>query len=82
MSADSESMMLSGMEPMEALSLLSDTDEKYRLIFECGRSEAAQRQKRAGQGEVTERGYERIVPHELLAGMAEEDPDATVEVIE
>lgn len=74
--------MLSGMDPMEALSFYSETDARYRITWDCGRAEAAERQRRAGQGEVTNGGYVREVPHEVFATLAEEDPNATVEVLD
>jgi hypothetical protein len=79
---DSDTSMLSGMDPMDALSLYSSTDRRYRLLFKCGRAEAAQRQRRAGVGEVTDEGYVREVPHEAFASLAQADPDAEVEFLD
>jgi len=78
MNGNSETLFHS-MAPMDALSLYSETSTTYRITWECGRAEAAQRQKRAGVGEVADEGYVREVPHEWFANVAEEDPEATVE---
>lgn len=78
---NNDTEMLHSMEPMDALSLYSDTQVRYRIIWDCGRAEAAERQRRAGQGEVTNEGYVRTTPHEWFADMAEADPNATVEEI-
>jgi hypothetical protein len=74
--------MLSGMAPQDALSFYSETDKMYRITWECGSAEAAERQRRAGEGNVTQDGYVRTVPHELFADIARSDPDATVEVLD
>lgn len=66
------------MEPMDALSLFSETDETYRIKWSCGRAEAAQRQRRAGEGEVVDGGYVREVPHEFFADLADADPNAEI----
>lgn len=73
--------MLHSMEPTDALSLFSDTQCRYRITWDCGRAEAAERQRRSGQGEVTNEGYVRTVSHEFFANSAEADPAATVEEI-
>jgi hypothetical protein len=73
--------MLSGMTTRDALSFYSDTDNTYRVTWACGSAEAAERQRRAGEGDVTSGGYTRTVSHELFADMARSDPDATVEVL-
>ncbi len=73
--------MLEGMAPQEALGLFSDNSDTYRITWHCGRAEAAQRQRRAGVGEVTDEGYVRETPGDFLAAMANEDPDASVEVV-
>ena len=74
--------LLSGMSIRDALSFYSDTENTYRITWECGSAEAAERQRRAGEGDVTSDGYARTVSHELFADMARSDPDATVEVQE
>lgn len=73
--------MWSGMDPMQALALLSDDDNTYRITWDCGRAEAARRQRVAGNGEVTDEGYVREVAHEVFAALAREDPAASVEVL-
>jgi len=73
--------LFESMDPMDALSLYSETDVSYRITWDCGRAEAAERQKRAGVGEVTEDGYVREVPHEWFAELASDDPEATIEEI-
>lgn len=78
---DNPTEMLSGMDTMQALSLFSDTECKYRITWECGGAEAAERQRRSGVGSVTELGYVRTVPHEFFAELAREDPQAVVEEI-
>lgn len=74
--------VIDGMEPQTALSLMSDDNQTYRILFKCGRAEAAERQRRAGCGEVVNEGFVRNVQHEWFADMARADPDAEVEVLE
>jgi hypothetical protein len=78
---NNDTEMLSGMDTMQALSLFSDTECKYRIIWECGGAEAAERQRRSGVGSVTSEGYVRTVPHEYFANLAREDPQAVVEEV-
>jgi len=69
------------MEAGDALALYSDNSKMYRILFECGRAEAAERQRRAGVGEVVDKGYVREVPHEFFAEMARDDSNASVTVV-
>lgn len=71
--------LFEGMDSMDALSLYSETDARYRIEWDCGGAEAARRQRVAGQGAVVDGKYVREVPHELFAEKAAEDPNATVE---
>lgn len=81
MELDSTTELFHSMAPMDALSLYSETAETYRIVWDCGRAEAAERQKRAGVGNVTNDGYVREVAHEWFADRAAADPEATVEEV-
>jgi len=85
---DSETILDNGdaelfysMGARDALSLYSDNSKTYRILFECGRAEAAERQRRAGVGEIVDKGYVRKVSHEFFAEMAREDSNSSVAVI-
>jgi len=78
---NSETELFHSMDPMDALSLYSETSVRYRITWDVGRAEAAERQRCAGVGEVTDEGYVREVSHEWFADLAAADPDATVEEI-
>lgn len=81
MAVESNTELFHSMNPQDALSLYSETSVRYRITWECGRAEAAERQRRAGVGSVTEDGYMREVGHEFFANQAAGDPEATVEEI-
>lgn len=81
MNFDQNSALLQGVAPMEALSFLSENDKQYQVTVHCGSAEAAERQRRAGNGKVTEDGYQRTFPHEVIKKLAEDDENVSVEVI-
>ena len=60
----------------------SENNKRFRITFDIGRAEAAERQRRSGNGDVTNDGYVRETGCQYFADMAAADPDAEVEVIE
>jgi hypothetical protein len=74
--------MFEGLDAETAFEMFSPTDNKYRIVWECGSAEAARRQKVAGVGEVTPEGYARKTASDYFAELAEADEDASVEVLE
>jgi hypothetical protein len=78
-----DSAMLRGMDPAQALQTFSETDNQYRIAWQCGSAEASRRQRVAGVGDVTQDGeYVRTTYSDALAALAEEDDNAVVEVLD
>jgi len=75
------SAALRGMDVEQAFQMFGATDNRYRITWHCGRAEAAERQRRAGVGEVTDDGYVRETNGDPLAALAGEDSNATVEIV-